>query len=304
MKNWKINIEEFFEKHNAKIQIAIFIVSLGLGAYFNIAQDNQLGIIIGLLLLVSGELISLSVKDSITQRKLNNMGVKFEMARGGLFRVHDFDLSQFFDNTKSHFFISGMALNGFFQKNKGIIERFLNEGKEIFILIAAPSAVDENTKLYHGENLDLITFRKKANAIYHKQSTTLDCLEEIENLFNFIESGKLKLRIAQSVMSTSFVAYDVFDREILTHNKNKVGKELKASFYQYKCTAPEEEPNIIVDSFYNRDWYLFFRRTIEMQWNDAKPIKSKQEFEKLRKAINEKIDENNNCSGDNKSEND
>ena len=108
----------------------------------------------------------------------------------------------------------------------------------------------------------------------------------------------------QSVMSTSFVAYDVFDREILTHNKNKVGKELKASFYQYKCTAPEEEPNIIVDSFYNRDWYLFFRRTIEMQWNDAKPIKSKQEFEKLRKAINEKIDENNNCSGDNKSEND
>ena len=49
---------------------------------------------------------------------------------------------------------------------------------------------------------------------------------------------------------------------------------------------------------------MFFRRTIEMQWNDAKPIKSKQEFEKLRKAINEKIDENNNCSGDNKSEND
>lgn len=303
MKNWKINIEEFFEKHNAKIQIVIFAGSLGLGAYFNIAQDNQLGIIIGLLLLIAGELISLSIKDSITQRKLNNMGVKFEMARGGLVRVHDFDLSQFFKNTKSHFFISGMALNGFFQKNKGIIERFLNEGKEIFILIAAPNAVDENAKLYHGENLDLQTFRKKANAIYHKQSTTLDCLEEIENLFNFVESGKLKLRVAQSVMSTSFVAYDVFEREILTHNKNKVGKELKASFYQYKCTAPEEEPNIIVDSFYNRDWYLFFRRTIEMQWNDAKPIKNKQEFEELRKAINEKIDKNNNCSHDDNKEN-
>lgn len=103
MKNWKINVEEFFEKHNAKIQIVIFAGSLGLGAYFNIAQDNQLGIIIGLLLLIARELISLSIKDSITQRKLNNMGVKFEMARGGLFRVHDFDLSQFFESTKSLF---------------------------------------------------------------------------------------------------------------------------------------------------------------------------------------------------------
>lgn len=70
MKNWKINIEEFFEKHNAKIQILILVGSLGLGAYFNIAQDHQLGIIIGLLVLISGELISLSIKDSITQRKL------------------------------------------------------------------------------------------------------------------------------------------------------------------------------------------------------------------------------------------
>ncbi len=300
MKNWKINIEEFFEKHNAKIQILILVGSLGLGAYFNIAQDHQLGIIIGLLVLISGELISLSIKDSITQRKLNNMGVKFEMARGGLFRVHDFNLSKFFYSTKSNFFISGMALNGFFEKNKGIIERFLNEGKEIFILIAAPNAVDENAKLYHGENLDLKTFRKKANAIYHKQSTTLDCLEEIENLFNFVENGKLKLRVAQSVMSTSFVAYDVFDRDVLPYNKNKVGKELKASFYQYKCTAPEEEPNIIVDSFYNRDWYLFFKRTIEMQWKDARPIENKLEFEKLRAEINEKIENNNSFSEGNK----
>ena len=293
MKTWKINIEEFFERHNAKIQIMIFMGSLVLGAYFNVVQDNELGIIIGLLLLITGELISLNIKDSITQRKLNNLGVKFETARGGLFRVHDFDLSKFFDSTKSHFFISGMALNAFFEKNKAIIERFLNEGKEIFILIADPNAVGENTKLYHGENLDLKIFRKKANAIYHKQSTTLDCLEEIESLFNFIENGKLKLRVTGSVMSTSFVAYDVFDKEVLTHNKNKVGKELKASFYQYKCTEPEEEPNIIVDSFYNRDWYLFFKKTIEMQWNDARIIGNRKDFEKLRKTINEKIDENN-----------
>lgn len=84
MKEWKLNIEQFFENHNAKIQIIIFIVSLIIGAYFNIYQENQFGIIIALLLLVSGELITLNIKDSLTQRKLNNLGVKFEIERGGI----------------------------------------------------------------------------------------------------------------------------------------------------------------------------------------------------------------------------
>ena len=116
----KTNFEEFFERHNAKIQIGIFVIYLIIGAYFNICQNNQLGIAIGLLLLISGELVSLSIKDSITQRKLNNLGVKFEIERGALFRVHDFDLTDFFKNTTNHFFISGMALNGFFEKNKSL----------------------------------------------------------------------------------------------------------------------------------------------------------------------------------------
>lgn len=136
MKAWKINIEEFYERHNAKIQIIFFISSLVIESYFNIAKDNLIGIIIGLLCLVTSELISLNIKDSITQRKLNNLGVRFEIDKGGLFRVHDFDLSKFLDSTKGHFFISGMALNVFFGKNKSTNERFLNEGKEIYILIA------------------------------------------------------------------------------------------------------------------------------------------------------------------------
>lgn len=295
MKTWKINFEDFFERHNAKIQLIIFAISLCLGAYFNISQNNQLGIIIGLLLLVTGELISLSIKDCIAQRKLNNLGAKFEVTQGGLFRVHDFDLSKFFDNTRSHFFISGMALNGFFQNNKATIERMLKEGKEIFVLIAAPDAVNENAKLYHGVNFDSERFSKKVNAIYHMQNTTLDYLEEIENMYDFFNSGKLKLGLTQYVMSTSFVAYDIFDNELFVNNKT--GKELKASFYQYKCTKPEEEPNIIVDSLYNKYWYLFFKNIIETQWSDAIVIKNKQEFERLRREINEKISENNNRTG-------
>jgi hypothetical protein len=291
MRELKLNIEDFFERHNAKIQIIIFIVSLVIGAYFNICQNNQLGIIIGLLLLVSGELISLNIKDSITQRKLNNLGVKFEIERGALFRVHDFNLTDFFNKTKSQFFVSGIALNGFFEKNKSVIERFLAEGKEVFIVIANPDIVSENTKLYHGANLDVETFKKKTNDIYYKQIITLNCIDGIENIYKFMESGKFKLKVANSVISTSFVAYDIFEKEILSHN-NRDGKELKASFYQYRCTNPINEPNIMVDSFLNRDWYLFFKNTIKVQWDDAQIISNRQQFEKLRQNINNKIIEN------------
>lgn len=298
MEKWKISVEEFIEKHNAKVQMIILVISLGIGAYFDICQENQWGIIIGLLMIITGELISLSIKDSITQRKLNNLGVRFEIARGGLVRVHDFDLSKFFKNTKNHFYISGIALNGFFDKSKSIIERFLNEGKEIYVLIADTDSVIENTKLYYGENLDVNTFNKKVNAIYHKQLMTLDCLEEIKNMFEFIENGRLKIKTTNAVMSTSFVAYDIFDKEVLRHSQNKMGKELKASFYQYKCTEPEAEPNIVVDSFFSRDWYLFFKEIIEMQWKDARIVGSRWEFEELRKIINQKIDENNKSIAD------
>lgn len=292
MRKLKLSIEEFFERHNAKIQITIFIVSLVIGAYFNINQENQLGIIIGLLLLVSGELISLNIKDSITQRKLNNMGVKFEIERGALFRVHDFKLETFFDNTKSQFFISGMALNGFFQDNKSIVERFLKEGKEIFVLMIDPDAIDENTRLYHGIDLDEKKFAKKKNKVLHKQQTTLDYIEEIENIYDYIEKGKFNLKTINSVMSTSFVAYDIFEKDILLHDKEKMGKELKASFYQYRCTNPKEEPNIIVDSFLSRDWYLLFKNTIQAQWNDAISISNEKEFEHLYEKIENLINAN------------
>lgn len=288
MERWEIVIGKFYEKHSVKIQMMFFIGALGLSLYFNISQDKQLGIVIGLLLLITGELISLSINDSLTRGKLNNMGVRLDVDRGRLFRVHDFDLSRFFDSAKSNFFASGIALNGLLVKEKGVIEKFLNEEKEIFILIVDPDAVGENAKLYHGENLDEKTFREKVNDIYHKQMTALNSLRENTKLFDFLENEKLKLRVSCSVMSTSFVAYDIFDND-----KNKDLKELKASFYQYRCTAPEEEPNIIVDSSYNKDWYLFFKETIKKQWDDAKPIKNKEEFEKLCDEIEDKINENN-----------
>jgi len=285
MKDLKETVEKIFEKYNVKIQIIICLASLIIGAYFDINQKNELGIVIGLLTLITGELITLSIKDSITQRKLDSMGVRVEMLRGGLFRVHDFNLTTFFKNTRSQFFISGMALNGFFHNNKAKIQEFLDEGKEVFVLIADPDAVIENAKLYHGTNLNENEFSNRVASIYAMQRITLDHINEIQNIYRYMQDGKFQLRILKSVFSTSFVAYDIFKDDLAKHNRERKEKELKASFYQYRCTDPSNEPNIIVDSFLSRDWYLFFRKIIMMQWDDATPISNEQEFEEFRNKV-------------------
>ena len=287
----KTNIEDFWEKHNAKLQIAICVVSLIIGAYFNVSQDNQLGVIIGLLVLISCEILSLSIKDSISQRKLNNIGERFEEARGALVRVSDFNLSDIFNKTKGEFYISGIALNGFFQNNYSTISSFLEEGKKIDILITSPKAVRENTLLYYGFEDDEEKLIENMNAILNKQIATLDYIVKIPDFYKYLESNQFNLRTLSTAFTTSFVAHDIFERNVLGIKK-KESKELKASFYQYKCIEPQREPNIVVDSFMSRDWYLFFKNTITMQWRDGNSITSKKEFEELHDSMNKMIQEN------------
>lgn len=289
---FKVNFEDVFEKHNPKVQVLIFLVSLIVGAWYNIGLENELGIVIGLLFLISGELISLSVKDCIVQRKLNSMGTKIEILRGALVRVHDFDLTDFFNKTRGEFYISGIALNGFFDNNKSTIEKFLEEGKEVDVLLASPKSIKANAILYHGLDENKQKVAKNENNLLNKQIATLDNIERIPNIFSYMKNGKFKLKVLDSTFSTSFVAYDIFENDILLQKKK--GKELKASFYQYKCTEPRNEPNIVVDSFFSRDWYMFFKNCIKMQWDDGKIVRTQGEFEELRETLNNMMQFNRN----------
>ena len=281
---FKTTIEDLFEKHNSKLQIGLFVISLLIGAYYNISLKNELGIVIGLLVLISGELVSLSIKDCITQRKLNGMGTKLETLRGALVRVHDFDLTDFFENTKGEFFISGIALNGFFERNRSTIEKFLKEGKEVDVLIVSIDAIKENARLYYGIKNE----SRNVKDILDKQVLTLDHIRRIPDIFTYMKNGQFRLKTLNVVFSTSFVAYDIFEDNIFAGKRR--GKELKASFYQYRCIEPKDEPNIVVDSFFSRDWYVFFKNIIETQWKDGEAIRSEKEFEELYQKLKGNID--------------
>ena len=92
---------------------------------------------------------------------------------------------------------------------------------------------------------------------------TINTIKESDILFDFFKKGKIKLRIAKNLFSTSFVAYDVFGKFLTVGKDGHVYNEIKATFYQYKCTESKDEPSIIVNSLHNITWYDFFKNTIK-----------------------------------------
>lgn len=120
-------------------------------------------------------------------------------------RVHDFDLTDFFENTKGEFFISGIALNGFFERNRSTIEKFLKEGKEVDVLIVSIDAIKENARIYYGIKNE----SRNVKDILDKQVLTLDHIRRIPDIFTYMKNGKFRLKTLNVVFSTSFVAYDI-----------------------------------------------------------------------------------------------
>lgn len=117
---------------------------------------------------------------------------------------------------------------------------------------------------------------------------TINTIKESDILFDFFKKGKIKLRIAKNLFSTSFVAYDVFGKFLTVGKDGHVYNEIKATFYQYKCTESKDEPSIIVNSLHNRTWYDFFKNTIKLQWEDSVPIEGVEAFHNLVSKIAQK----------------
>lgn len=283
MEKYKKGIEDFIEKRNGIIQLVILLGFIVVGALYGFGLQEELPVMIEILGIIVMELLILNVKDSIMHQKMNRIGVRIEMEDGALFRVADFEIDKFFKNAEKQLFVSGIALNGFFSKFRGKIVEMLSADKEVWVLIADPKTVSENTKLYYGTSSNAQnSSAEKVRDILAKQRMTLSSIRSDGVLYNKFLNGKLKIKIAQSVFSTSFVAYDLLIRDGI---KRTQFREIKASFYQYKCTESKDEPNILLNSRHNKDWYDFFKNTAQMQWEDAKHITGDIEFEKLYASI-------------------
>lgn len=273
--NLKKKIEEFIEAKNGMIQVIVLFVSLLIGAMYKLGVASEMAIIIDLLAVIVFEMIIANIKDSILQRKLNRLGVRIETEEGKLFRISDFNLKSLFSNTKKDFFVSGLALNRFMDSYKTKLLNLLGEGKVVRFLIIDPKKIEDAALLYFGEK----SHRAQKEIITRQKQTIIGIAHDVE-LENCLKEGQLEFGVQDIVFSTSFIAHDVFC------NKS-VKREIKASFYQFGCTDPEKEPNILINSEDSSDWYNLFLRTIKLQWEASRKITSIDELDNLFHELEE-----------------
>ena len=82
VEDYKSAIEEFYEQHNGKIQVFLILITIIISTFAGMTFNEIEPIIVTLLTLACVELLSLSLKDSIQQRKLNRILRKDEIKDG------------------------------------------------------------------------------------------------------------------------------------------------------------------------------------------------------------------------------
>lgn len=284
IEDYKSAIEDFYEQYNGPIQIILVLMTVIATCLFGIAYSKIEGIIVTLLSLACAELLSLSLKDSIQQKKLNRILRRGEIEDGKLFRVADFDLHDFFHKTQEVFFVSGIALNWFFDTYKRDISQLLKDGKKVCVLFCDYENFTDQAKLYFGSTTD--SHEGSSSVIAGLQHCAIQKIKGIKDIEDYINEGNFEIRLSNTTFSTSFVAYDIWTSKKEKPIISKVESEIKASFYLYALDKAEKKnPNVLVDNKYGREWYGLFRESLTNQWKDAKRVGSLDELNRIEEEV-------------------
>ena len=96
------------------------------------------------------EIFDLAIKDSITQRKLNQL-INVQKAKDGtLFEASQYELGSFFKKARRDFFVSGITLRQFCEEYETEVYRMLERNVKVSVLILSPEQLVEHTKMYFG----------------------------------------------------------------------------------------------------------------------------------------------------------
>lgn len=289
-KGCKKRIENLIEKHNGKIQIIFLFASIVIGIIAGINESFMSNSMVILLGIVIVELIINNTKNSILQRKVKGLFKERKDKKDYIFTIGEIDITNFFNKAQSQFFVSGITIGTFFSIYRSEIVKLLEQGKELNILFSAPEVIEEMAKLYWGSEKDEKKFKDRIYGMLSEQYSILTQICSIDNVVKYLENEKLQLRNLAVVFPSSFVAYDLNLNNSRGVKGKEHTKEIKVSFYQYKCQKNMEKvPNIIVNSDKSEYWYNLFKDRIQYLWQDANEIKSMTDIEKIKSGLEEQI---------------
>lgn len=267
--NLKSVMEDIIEKWNGYIQGIILLIALYVGLYKGAFKSNEpITILLQIVTLLFIELFLLGVKDSIGQRKLNEMN--FNMTTLTQFAPFDPRLLEDFQGLlqEAHedLFISGITCTNVLEIYESDIENLLGRGIKVRLLISTEEALEYNAGLYfglYGEDKEKTAeFISEAQG---KMATTLRNLAKYENLNRYFCEGKLEIRRSDSPFSIGLVGVNCFS------SKSKINKIIKITHYIYGCNNTPSCPRTLVSSFSNDHWYKYYNDFIKKQWDTAKP---------------------------------
>lgn len=281
----EVLIEKVIERYNAYIQAILLIITFIVGRNKIGNNEQDMTIIIELLSLLLMEIFILHIKDSISQRKLNDMGLHISKTHGIINPGKNIKVEEFFEDINECLFVSGIAINLFVLNYKNKIIELLNRRNQVYLMFTSPEEVIENAKMYYGYDNDT-SQEKKIEDILLKIQMTLSTVYNSDALLKAYREGRLKIALTNTVAPTTFVAYDIGLSKKIKQNKGVI----KASFYQYKQQDASELPCILIDSKTDAEhWYPYFRKIIDEQWKEGRLIEKENELQELISQINDMI---------------
>lgn len=264
-------IENMIEKYNAYMQGFLLLLALYTGIYKGIFHKNeQLDILIDIISILLTEIFILNIKDSIENRKLNEM--KFSI--NTLTQLVPFDpnllenFRRLINNSTTDLLISGVTCTNVLENYYSDLKSLLDKGVHIRLLISSDEAITDNAKLYfglYGIN-NVSTIDRFTEEVKNKIETTLRVFEKYPELTNYYCEGKLEIKRTSCPFFVGFIGVDIYNSDEGTM------KIIKVTHYMHGCKNTPECPREIFSSFNNDHWYKFYITYIKTQWQQATPF--------------------------------
>lgn len=240
--------EIFIENYNRHIQLILLVLTIILSSVLNVIKEYD-AINSVLLCSILTEIVLLQLKDSITQRKINE--IRKATVRHDVYS----NVCDYLAMAKNDIEIFALAPNGLFSKDDVIkvLSDQLSKGIHLKILIVSPNQFTNNSNLYFGIP-QAKTIETYQNAFFEKLKTS-----------NLLSSYKEKIEIKEidAVMPNSFIGIDV--------NKESDFSSIKCTYYRFACK--DNSHNIVY--FYSKQfdyaYYSEMKDSMDRSWEIATP---------------------------------
>lgn len=269
-----ICIEEFIENHNGKIQIVLYFLAAVVVLLLGLKVDLP-ALSVMLIGLIAIELIVSEIKNSSLHRKVNDIG-RIIRNKESTATVKEQDLTDFFNLASKEIFLSGISLSHIIDDYGQMIQKKLETGVKLKIMLLDPDSVNDNVKYLYRNKSD----NDDEEEIKSRIKTTIKHITKIRAFEDYLEKGTIEIKYASGILPISVLMYDFSEQDIAKDYSKS--KNLYVRTYLFGVDAFSDcdlfNPTIVVNSNTSYDAYYAYVKSSEDRWNTATSLSEETLF--------------------------